>query len=89
MFDGRTYQKTTLLVALGFPGIVFGIVFILNLFVWHAGSANAIPIGSFITVLVRPALPLGPASLCVCDAVFVSVLVPVPVRLALYLNMCL
>lgn len=57
MFDGRTYQRTTLLVALGFPGLVFGVVFLLNLFVWHAGSSNAIPFASMFTVLVSLLLP--------------------------------
>ena len=52
MFDGKTYQRTTLLVAFGYPGFVFGIVFLLNLFVWADGSSNAIPFGSMATVLV-------------------------------------
>ncbi len=52
MFDGRTYQRTTLLVAFGYPTIVFGIVFLLNFFVWGAHSVNAIPFTSMFTVLV-------------------------------------
>lgn len=51
MFDGRTYQKTTLLVAFGYPGFVFAVVFLLNFFVWGAGSVNAIPFVSMFTVL--------------------------------------
>jgi len=51
MFDGRSYQVCTLLVALGFPGLVFSVVFLLNLFVWHAGSSNAIPFLSMFTVV--------------------------------------
>lgn len=51
MFDGRTYQRTTLLVAFAFPGFVFTVIFLLNLFVWHEESSNAIPFTSMLQVL--------------------------------------
>lgn len=52
MFDGRTYQRTTLMVAFGFPGLCFTVAFILNLFVWHAGSTTAVDFGSMFVVLI-------------------------------------
>lgn len=52
MLNGVSYQKCTLLVGFGFPGIIFSIIFILNLFVWADGASNAIPFLSMFTVLL-------------------------------------
>ncbi len=52
MLNGLSYQRCTLLVALGLPGLIFSVVFLLNLFVWSTGSTNAIPFVSMFGVLV-------------------------------------
>lgn len=51
MFGGTQWQRTTVATAFVFPSFIFGVVFFLNLFVWAAGSANAIPFGSMFAVL--------------------------------------
>ena len=55
-FNGVGYQRTTLLTAFGFPGVVFSIFFIINLFVWGVGSSAAVP---FTTMLALFALWFG------------------------------
>ncbi|ODA76717.1 hypothetical protein RJ55_07988 [Drechmeria coniospora] len=51
-FDGQNYRGNALLTALLFPGLIFGLVFILNLFVWAQASSTAIPFGTLIAILV-------------------------------------
>jgi len=51
MFNGKQWQRCTLLTAFLYPGAIFGIIFVLNLVVWAEGSANAIPFGSLCAVL--------------------------------------
>lgn len=48
MFGGQNYRKNTLLTALLFPGLLFTLVFFLNLFTWAQASSTAIP---FTTLL--------------------------------------
>lgn len=48
-FGGQNYKKNTLLTALLFPGLLFSLVFFLNLFTWAQASSTAIP---FTTLLV-------------------------------------
>ncbi|KAK5948366.1 hypothetical protein OHC33_010540 [Knufia fluminis] len=48
-FGGQNYRKNTLLTALLFPGLLFSLVFFLNLFTWAQASSTAIP---FTTLLV-------------------------------------
>jgi len=51
MFNGKEWQRSTLMTALFYPSIVFTIIFILNLIVWAEGTTNAIPFGSLVAVL--------------------------------------
>lgn len=50
-FDGKDYRMNGLVTALLFPGLMFGLVFILNLFVWAQASSTAIPFGTLIAIL--------------------------------------
>ena len=52
MFKGKRWQLCTTLTALLFPGITFGVFFLLNLFAWGAGSDAAVPFGSMMLVVV-------------------------------------
>lgn len=52
MFNGTQWQRCTLVTGLAFPAVVFGTFFFVNFFVWHSGSANAMPFGSMMVVLV-------------------------------------
>ncbi|KHN97944.1 Nonaspanin (TM9SF) [Metarhizium album ARSEF 1941] len=51
-FDGRDYRANALVTASLFPGLAFGLVFILNLFVWAQASSTAIPFGTLIAVVL-------------------------------------
>ncbi|KAL0944428.1 multispanning membrane [Colletotrichum truncatum] len=50
-FDGQDYRKNALVTAVLFPGLLFGIVFILNLFVWAQASSTAIPFGTLVAIV--------------------------------------
>jgi transmembrane 9 superfamily protein 2/4 len=45
-------SRDTVGTALFFPGLCFVTFFVLNLFVWAHGSANAVPFGSMVVVLL-------------------------------------
>jgi len=51
LFNGAHWQRVTLYTALGFPGFIFAVLFILNLFVWSAKSTNAVRFTSMFAVL--------------------------------------
>lgn len=51
-FDGKDYRKNAMVTALLFPGLMFGLVFIINLFVWAQASSTAIPFGSLVLIVV-------------------------------------
>lgn len=51
-FKGKNWKKNTVLTALTLPGTIFVVFFILNLFVWRAGSSGAVPLSTFFTMLV-------------------------------------
>ncbi|TQV96211.1 hypothetical protein V2A60_003350 [Cordyceps javanica] len=51
-FDGKDYRKNAMVTALLFPGLMFGLVFIVNLFVWAQASSTAIPFGSLVLIMV-------------------------------------
>ncbi|KAL7915642.1 Endomembrane protein 70 domain-containing protein [Trichoderma velutinum] len=51
-FDGADYRANALVTALLFPGLTFGLVFILNLFVWAQASSTAIPFGTLVAILL-------------------------------------
>ncbi|KAI1334844.1 Nonaspanin [Xylariaceae sp. FL0016] len=51
-FDGKNFGKNALVTACLFPGLLFGLVFILNLFVWAQASSTAIPFGTLIAIVL-------------------------------------
>jgi transmembrane 9 superfamily protein 2/4 len=51
MFNGKEWQRSTLLTAMFYPGIVVFILFILNLIVWAEGTTSAVPFASMLAVL--------------------------------------
>ncbi|KAH8680919.1 endomembrane protein 70 [Xylariales sp. PMI_506] len=51
-FDGQDFTKNALVTALLFPGLLFGCIFILNLFVWAQASSTAIPFGTLIAIVL-------------------------------------
>ncbi|KAJ4164920.1 hypothetical protein LMH87_006573 [Akanthomyces muscarius] len=51
-FDGKDYRKNAMVTALLFPGLMFGLVFMINLFVWAQASSTAIPFGSLVLIVV-------------------------------------
>lgn len=50
MFNGEDTKRCTVLTALLYPGIVFLIIFLLDLVEWAEGSTSAIPFGSFVAL---------------------------------------
>ncbi|KAI1097928.1 Nonaspanin [Jackrogersella minutella] len=51
-FDGKDFGKNALVTAFLFPGLFFGLIFILNLFVWAQASSTAIPFGTLIAIVL-------------------------------------
>ena len=51
MFRGILWKQNTLMTAFFYPGVVFSIIFVLNLILWVKGSSGAIPFGSLFTLL--------------------------------------
>lgn len=51
-FDGKDYRRNAFVTAVLFPGLAFGLVFILNLFVWAQASSTAIPFGTLLVILL-------------------------------------
>lgn len=51
MFGGVDWKMTTLLCAFLYPGIFFGVFFILNLLIWGQKSSGAVPFTTLFTVL--------------------------------------
>merc|ERR1712039_585299 len=52
MWKGEDWKKTTLLTAFLYPGTVFGIFFVLNLFIWGTQSSGAVPFATMFAILV-------------------------------------
>lgn len=52
VFRGTSWTKNAIVTATLVPGILFTIVFMLNLFVWSKNSSNAIPFGTFFALVV-------------------------------------
>mmetsp|Transcript_128304 Transcript_128304/g.256254 ORF Transcript_128304/g.256254 Transcript_128304/m.256254 type:complete len:618 (-) Transcript_128304:142-1995(-) len=52
MWKGEDWKKTTLLTAFCYPGTVFCIFFLLNLFIWGAKSSGAVPFTTMFALLV-------------------------------------
>ncbi|KAI1437141.1 endomembrane protein 70 [Xylaria sp. CBS 124048] len=49
-FGGVNFGKNALITACFFPGLLFALVFILNLFVWAQASTTAIPFGTLLGI---------------------------------------
>ncbi|KAF0716280.1 Aste57867_2923 [Aphanomyces stellatus] len=52
LFKGKRWQMNTILTSTLFPGLMFATFFLLNLFVWGAGSDAAVPFGSMVLLVV-------------------------------------
>lgn len=50
-FDGQDFKKNALVTAFLFPGLAFGLIFVMNLFVWAQASSTAIPFGTLLAIL--------------------------------------
>ncbi len=51
LFDGKLWQRTTLLSAFAFPGFVGGVLLVMNSISWAGNSTNAVPFGSLVAVI--------------------------------------
>ena len=52
MFGGKQWKRNTALTATLYPGTVFSVFFVVNLFVWHRGSSGAVPFSTMFGLLV-------------------------------------
>jgi transmembrane 9 superfamily protein 2/4 len=50
-FNGLNWRRNTLITALLFPGLLFAIVFVLNLFVWAQASSTALPFTTLVAII--------------------------------------
>lgn len=50
-FGGQDWRKNMAVTAVLFPGMLFAVVFVLNLFVWAQASSTAIPFGTLIAIV--------------------------------------
>jgi transmembrane 9 superfamily protein 2/4 len=51
-FGGQNWRRNTIITATLFPGLLFGLVFVLNLFVWVQASSTALPITTLISLVL-------------------------------------
>jgi len=51
-FGGKNWRRNTLITALLFPGLLFILIFVLNLFVWAQASSTALPFGTLLGLLM-------------------------------------
>lgn len=51
-FGGINWRKNTLITAILFPGLLFALVFVLNLFVWAQASSTALPFGTLVAIIM-------------------------------------
>jgi transmembrane 9 superfamily protein 2/4 len=51
-FEGKSWQRATTFTALGFPGLVFGCFFIMNVMTWYHNSTLAVPFGTMLALVV-------------------------------------
>ncbi|CAG8976848.1 hypothetical protein HYALB_00012666 [Hymenoscyphus albidus] len=51
-FGGKNWRKNTLITSILFPGLLFALVFILNLFVWAQASSTALPFGTLVAIIM-------------------------------------
>merc|ERR1719433_970429 len=52
LFNGNDWKLTTLMTATLYPGIIFIIFFVLNLFIWGQKSSGAVPFTTMFALLV-------------------------------------
>ena len=52
MFGLTEWKRNTLITSLFFPGVIFTVFFVLNLFVWAQKSSGAVPFGTLVALLV-------------------------------------
>lgn len=52
MMGGKLWRRNTLLTAFLYPGVVFTVFFVVNLFVWSAGSSGAVPFPTMLILIV-------------------------------------
>jgi transmembrane 9 superfamily protein 2/4 len=50
-FGGQDWRKNTAVTAALFAGMLFSIVFVINLFVWAQASSTAIPFGTLVAIV--------------------------------------
>jgi transmembrane 9 superfamily protein 2/4 len=46
----RNWRKNTIVTATLFPGLLFGLIFVINLFVWAQASSTALPFGTLVGI---------------------------------------
>ncbi|MED6221083.1 Transmembrane 9 superfamily member 7, partial [Stylosanthes scabra] len=51
MFKGTEWKKNTLKTAFMFPGILFGVFFVLNALIWGEQSSGAVPFGTMFALV--------------------------------------
>jgi len=51
-FKGEDWMRCTLWTALGFPGVIFVIFMVLNSALFYEGSSGAVPVTTFVTLMV-------------------------------------
>merc|ERR1711972_506093 len=52
LFGGEDWKVTTLLLAFLFPGILFAIFFVLDMFIWGQKSSGAVPFTTMFVLLI-------------------------------------
>ena len=50
-FKGKQWQRCTLLTATLFPGLAFGVFFVLDVMIWSYGSTGAVPFLTMLSIL--------------------------------------
>lgn len=51
-FGGEAWKRNIIMTPLLIPGFIFGMFFLLNLFVWAKGSSGAVPFGTMLALLL-------------------------------------
>lgn len=51
-FGGESWKRNIVMTPLLVPGFIFGVFFLLNLFVWAKGSSGAVPFGTMLALVL-------------------------------------
>ncbi|CAG8439502.1 1799_t:CDS:10 [Ambispora gerdemannii] len=51
VFKGTAWKKNAIVTSILFPGFLFGVIFMLNFFIWSQHSSSAIPFGTFFVLI--------------------------------------